>query len=53
MYLEISYVRILEDKMIMIVKSTIVLSPEAVSAILSYWYFQSPRHGENIISLDS
>ena len=39
--------------MIRIVKSTIALSPEAVTAILTYWYFQSPRRGENIISLDS
>lgn len=44
----ISYAKISEDMIIMIVKSTITLSPETVAAILIYWDLQSPSHSVNI-----
>lgn len=44
----ISYAKISEDMVIMIVKSTITLSPETVAAILIYWDLQSRSHSVNI-----
>ena len=47
-YFEISYAKISEDMIILIMKSTITLSPETVAAILIYWDLQSPSHSVNI-----